>query len=168
MCSSDLVFSSISFPSSFTSGYCQSLWSVSFVGTWLHQLGRLLGFLQQLHKLGDFQVFQDCPILLDNICHTHFHQCHFFTMIIVVDAMSLNLLIYSIKSSPFLCLVGCKVASVIVSSPWKYLVQNTSTISSQVRIDSGLCTRCMLGHIVIWNTPKDVSPRLLHKGQECQ
>ena len=49
--------------------------------------------------------------------------------------MSLNLLVYSIKSSPFLCLVACRVASVTVSSPCKYLVQNTSTISSQVGID---------------------------------
>ena len=30
-----------------------------------------------------------------------------------------------------------RVASVTVSSPWKYLVQNTSTMSSQVKINSG-------------------------------
>ena len=51
--------------------------------------------------------------------------------------MSLNLLMYSIKSSPLLYLVACKVTSVAVSSLWKYLVQNTSTMSSHVGIDPG-------------------------------
>jgi len=51
------------------------------------------------------------------------------------SAMSLNLLMYSIKSSPFLCLVAYKVTSITVSFPQKYLVQKTSTMPSQVGID---------------------------------
>ena len=52
-------------------------------------------------------------------------------------AISLNLLIYSMRSSPLLYMVPCKVANVTISSPWKYLVQNMSTISSQVGIYPG-------------------------------
>ena len=35
------------------------------------------------------------------------------------------------------CLFVCRVASVTISSPWKYFVQNTSTMSSHVGIDPG-------------------------------
>ena len=58
-------------------------------------------------------------------------------MVIAVKCYALNLLMYSVKSSPFLYLVTCRVASVTVSSLGKYLVQNMSTMSSQVGIDLG-------------------------------
>ena len=84
--------------------------------------------------------------------------------------MSLNLLMYSIKSSPLLYLVACRVANVTVFLRGSILCKIRPLCHPMFGsiLVLGQCTRCKPDHTMIWKILEDISLHLRRRGQEYQ